>query len=219
MTGASNDRLAKEVARSLLQINAIKLNTEQSFTWASGLKAPIYCDNRRILSYPDLRRKLASDLAQKATALFSGLELIAGVATGAIAMGVLVAEELNLPFVYVRSSPKEHGLGSRIEGHASKGMKTLVIEDLVSTAGSSLSAVRALRADGLDVLGMLAIFSYGLDVARRALHEARCPFYSLSNLDALLVSLKEQGGEITEHVPVLCDWQKDPIKWSASAGQ
>ncbi len=203
-----------EVAEMLLQINAIKLNARNPFRWSSGLLSPIYCDNRQILSYPDLRRLLVVRMADICRREYPGLELIAGVATGAIAIGVLLADALNLPFVYVRSSAKSHGLGLRIEGHFMEGQKTLVVEDLVSTARSSLAAVEAVRSVGLKVEGMLAIFSYGLEVAQNNLKEAGCRLHCLSDFDALLELFSQDQRIGEEEYNVLKDWQRDPIAWS-----
>lgn len=207
-------QLSGEIARLLLQINAIKLNVENPFTWASGLRAPVYCDNRRILSFPDIRHKVTTGLAGIVRERYPDAELIAGVATGAIAHGVLVAGQLGLPFVYVRSAPKGHGLGSRIEGHVEEGLRTVVIEDLVSTAKSSVAAVRALGGAGLDVLGMVAIFTYGLPQSRKHLEGAACPFTALSDFDALMALPETQQQFSPGELDALQAWHKDPIAWS-----
>jgi orotate phosphoribosyltransferase len=174
------------VAKELLIKNAVKLSPDYSFTWASGIKAPIYCDNRKLLSYPDLRRNLANAFAELVGEKYPETEIVAGVATGAIAWGLLVADILEKPFVYVRPQKKSHGLGNRIEGVLPEGSAVLVIEDLVSTGGSSLSAVEALRDESAKVLGMLALFSYNLPVAQKNFRAASCNIDTLSNFDVLL---------------------------------
>jgi len=214
-----SNTMAREVARFLLQINAIKLNTENPFTWASGLRAPIYCDNRRILSFPDIRRDVAKKMATLVQKHYPDAEVIAGVATGAIAQGVLVAERLGLPFVYVRSGSKSHGLGSRVEGHLEKGKKTVVIEDLVSTGKSSLAAVNALREAGLDVCGMAAIFTYDLPQAEQNLREDRCPLHTLSSYGALLDKVTEENLFGERELDTLQAWRKDPAAWSHAFNQ
>lgn len=176
----------KEVAESLLKIKAIKLQPSNPFTWASGWKSPIYCDNRKTLSYPDIRNQVRDEFVKIVKEKYPQAEAIAGVATGAIAQGVLVAQELNLPFVYVRSSPKDHGLGNLIEGDLKKGQKVVVIEDLISTGGSSLKAAEALRAAEADVLGMVAIFTYGFPVSEAAFKEHNVELTTLSNYNAMI---------------------------------
>ncbi len=204
----------REIAESLLQINAIKLNVKEPFTWASGLLSPIYCDNRRILSFPGLRGQVADSLTSLIRAAYGDVELIAGVATGAIAPGVLVAERMNLPFVYVRSNPKAHGLGARIEGHAEAGLKTVVVEDLISTAKSSISACNVLQHHGLPVLGMAAIFTYGLDAAAGNLAKEGCRLQTLSSYAALLemATIKNIIGK--DELMELKKWRSDPEAWS-----
>ncbi len=214
-----SDTMAREVAGYLLQINAIKLNTENPFTWASGLRAPIYCDNRRILSFPDVRQDVARKMATLVQKHYPDAELIAGVATGAIAQGVLVAERLRLPFVYVRSGSKSHGMGARVEGHAEKGKKTVVIEDLVSTGKSSLAAVQALRETGLKVLGMTAVFTYNLPQAEHNFREERCALHTLSSYEALLEKVQEDKPFGKRALNTLYDWRKDPVKWSDAAAK
>ena len=201
---------AKLVASLLLQIKAIKLSPATPFTWASGWKSPIYCDNRKSLSFPEVRKVIRDEFVLRIRELYPGTELIAGVATGAIAHGVLVAEALDLPFIYVRSEAKSHGLGNKIEGSFTSGMKTVVIEDLVSTGGSSLSAFGALKEAGLDVAGMLAIFSYEFPVAAANFRMAGCRLDTLSNYSSLL-ELALQTGDITrEELEVLSRWREDP---------
>ncbi len=203
-----------EVSRFLLQINAIKLNVENPFTWASGLRAPIYCDNRRILSFPEIRDYMARLMVEKVQQNYTEANLIAGVATGAIAMGVLVADKLRLPFVYVRSGSKTHGLGARIEGHVAKGQNAVVVEDLVSTAQSSLAAVEVLREAGIHVNGMISIFTYGLRQAEENLREAGCTLHSLSNYDKLLQTIQYEKRFSDREMKALTEWRIDPLRWS-----
>ncbi len=201
---------AKMVASLLLQIKAIKLSPASPFTWASGWKSPIYCDNRRILSFPEVRKTIRDEFVIRIREEYPDAELIAGVATGAIAHGVLVAESLGLPFVYVRPEAKAHGLGNQIEGFYHAGMKTVIIEDLISTGGSSLGALKALRENGLQVLGMLAIFTYGFEKAVTNFKEAECRIDTLSNYTSLL-ELAIQTGDISEEqLPMLTKWRKEP---------
>lgn len=203
----------KIIASLLLDIQAVKLKPENPFTWASGWKSPIYCDNRKTLSYPLVRKAIQEDFARLATQKYPETEVIAGVATGAIAHGLLVAEALNLPFIYVRTAPKNHGLGNRVEGAWKKGQKVLVIEDLISTGGSSLSAVGALKREELDVLGMLAIFTYGFPVAEENFKNAGVELTTLSNYFKLL-ELAEEANYITaDQKETLEDWRKDPGGW------
>ncbi len=208
------DTIARDVAGYLLQINAIKLNAKKPFTWASGLRAPIYCDNRRIWSFPDIRQDIAQKMAAMLQKHYPDVQLIAGVATGAIAPGVLVADRLRLPFVYVRSGTKSHGLGARVEGHAEKGLNAVVVEDLVSTGKSSMAAVYALREAGLQVQGMTSIFTYGLKSAEENLALGQCSLYSLSNYEALLEKVKDEKLFQEEELKALHAWRKDPLKWS-----
>ncbi len=177
---------AKQTAEFLLQINAIKLQPSNPFTWASGWKSPIYCDNRKTLSFPEVRSYIRDSFADMVKKLYPEAEMIAGVATGAIAHGALVADKLGLPFIYVRSGAKEHGLGNQIEGYFEKGQKIVVIEDLISTGGSSLSAVNALREAGCEVLGMLAIFTYEFKKASDSFEAAGCILHTLSNYSVLI---------------------------------
>ncbi|HBB93276.1 MAG: orotate phosphoribosyltransferase [Bacteroidetes bacterium GWF2_49_14] len=201
---------AKMVASLLLQIKAIKLSPASPFTWASGWKSPIYCDNRRILSFPEVRKTIRDEFVFRIREDYPDTELIAGVATGAIAHGVLVAEALGLPFVYVRPEAKAHGLGNQIEGFYTAGMKTVIVEDLISTGGSSLGALKALRESGLHVLGMLAIFTYGFEKAETNFTEAGCRIDTLSNYTSLL-ELAIQTGDISkDQLPMLTKWRKEP---------
>ncbi len=209
----SNLQVAEKVASYLLKINAVKLNAAEPFTWASGLKSPIYCDNRRILSFPEVRNFIKSALSDLVRTLYPEAEVVAGVATGAIAHGVLVAQELDLPFVYVRSSGKQHGLGNQIEGVLPQGKKVVVIEDLVSTGKSSLSAVDALVDAGADVLGMIAIFSYGLDQAQRNMELAKCKLDTLTNYNILLKQAINEGLLHHSNKATLERWRENPQEW------
>ncbi len=205
--------VAKNIAAGLLQINAIKLSPANLFTWASGWRSPIYCDNRRVLSHPDMRTRVRDAFASLVRAKYPEAEVIAGVATGAIAHGVLVAEALGLPFMYVRSAPKGHGLENLIEGEYRAGQKVVVIEDLISTGGSSLAAVGALKAAGLDVLGMAAIFTYGFDTAVRNFAEAGVALDTLSDYPTLIALAEETGYVRAEDVAALRKWREDPAKF------
>lgn len=202
-----------EIITNLLKINAIKLNPENPFQWASGWRSPIYCDNRKILSYPDVRQLVANTFKDAIKNQYKDVEVIAGVATGAIAHGILVAEALNLPFVYVRSSAKQHGLENLVEGHLPKGSKVVVIEDLISTGGSSLKAVDALRNAGAEVLGMMAIFSYGFEVSVQNFQSKDVALHTLANYNQL-IELALQAGQITaQDMEVLKQWRIDPENW------
>ena len=205
--------LDKIFAEKLLKIKAIKLQPENPFTWASGWKSPFYCDNRKTLSYPDLRSFVKTELSRVIMENFEDVDAIAGVATGAIPQGALVADVLNKPFVYVRSKPKDHGLENLIEGELKPGMKVVVVEDLISTGGSSLKAVDAIRNNGCEVIGMVAAYTYGFDAAKEAFKKANVQLITLTNYEAVLdVALKT--GYITENqVSVLNTWRKDPSQW------
>ncbi len=208
-----NSELASKVANELLRIKAVKLQPNNPFTWASGWKSPIYCDNRKTLSYPDVRRLIAKGLAQGVREKFANAEVVAGVATGAIAIGVMVAEELELPFVYVRPKPKEHGLGNQIEGYLPENSKVVVIEDLISTGGSSLKAVEALRETSSTVLGMVAIFTYGFANADENFEKAECEIFTLSNYSEL-VKLAVGSGYVSESdLDELNKWRTSPSTW------
>ena len=207
------DTSKKAFAAKLLKIKAIKLQPANPFTWASGWKSPFYCDNRKTLSYPDLRNYVKLEIVHNILEKFPEVEAIAGVATGAIPQGALVADALNLPFVYVRSKPKDHGLENLIEGELKPGMKVVVIEDLISTGGSSLKAVEAIRNNGCEVIGMVASYTYGFDVAKKAFDDAKVKLITLTNYEAVLdVALKT--GYITEsQIPVLNEWRANPSEW------
>lgn len=203
-----------EVTKKLIQINTIKIQPTSPFTWASGWKAPIYCDNRKLLSYPEARTFVCKQFAKIIREKYPEVEVIAGVATGAIAHGVLVAEELGLPFIYVRSSPKGHGLENLIEGDLKAGQKVVIIEDLVSTGLSSLKAAEAVRnAGGSEILGMLAIFTYGFQVAQDAFAKAGIELTTLSQYQTL-IEVALESGEIEEgQVESLKQWREDPANW------
>jgi orotate phosphoribosyltransferase len=204
---------AKKIAEYLLQIKAIKLQPSNPFTWASGWKSPIYCDNRKTLSYPVVRSYIRDSFAAVVRELYPEAEMLAGVATGAIAHGALVADKLGLPFIYVRSEAKAHGLGNQIEGYYEKGQKVVVIEDLISTGGSSLSAVKALREAGCKVLGMVAIFTYGFSKAADGFDSENCTLNTLSNYNALIEIAVETGYIGEAEVETLKKWRTDPSKW------
>lgn len=202
-----------EVAKRLLQINTIKVQPSNPFTWASGWQSPIYCDNRKILSYPETRDFICEQFTRIVKEKYPEAEVIAGVATGAIAHGVLVAEKLGLPFVYVRSSPKSHGLENLIEGDLKPGQKVVVIEDLVSTGGSSLKAAEALDNFGGDVLGMVAIFTYGFPVASQNFEKAGLNLTTLSNYQTLIDIALELGEVHEEEIESLQSWRENPSEW------
>ena len=202
-------KTAEIVAKGLLEIEAIKLQPESPFTWASGWKSPIYCDNRLSLSFPEFRRSITVALAEVIKAKYPEAESISGVATAGIPQGALVAQELNLPFNYVRSKAKGHGMTNLIEGKVVEGQKTVVIEDLVSTGGSSLKAVEDLRASKIEVLGMAAIFTYDFDVAKLNFETHSCPLVCLSDYNVLL----EIANLSTEQIEELKKWREDPSSW------
>lgn len=203
----------KTIAKELLQIKAIKLQPANPFTWASGWKSPIYCDNRKTLSFPSVRTLIRDEFCEIIRRLYPEAELIAGVATGAIAHGMLVAQEMGLPFVYVRSSAKEHGMGNQVEGYYEKGQKTVVIEDLISTGGSSLKAVDALRDAECNVLGMVAIFTYGFPVAEESFSQKNVALTTLSNYNSLIDTSLETNFITNEDVDVLKNWRINPSTW------
>ena len=205
-----SEKVASEVARSLLQIKAIKLQPTNPFTWASGVKSPIYCDNRKILSYPDIRSYVKSQLAVSINEKFAKPDVIAGVATGGIAHGALVAEAMGLPFVYIRSNVKAHGLNNMIEGELGQGKKVVVVEDLVSTGGSSLKAVDAIRAENCQVLGMTAIFTYGFDIAKENFEKSDCKLVTLSHYDILIQEALKENYIEEKDFELLQTWRKNP---------
>ena len=204
---------AKKTAELLLQINEIKLKPENPFTWASGWKSPIYCDNRIILSYPVIRNFIRQEIAKQVEQLYGKPDVIAGVATGAIGIGMLVAEQLGLPFVYVRPKAKEHGRQNQIEGLLEPNQTVVVIEDLISTGKSSLKAVEALKAHGASVKGMVAIFTYGFDAAQKNFEEANIELHTLSNYSYLVEQASETNYIIEEQLNALLNWRKDPAVW------
>ena len=203
----------KIFAEKLLKVKAIKLQPEQPFTWASGWKSPFYCDNRKTLAFPALRTFVNLQLSRIVAELYPEADAIAGVATGAIAQGALVADELALPFAYVRSKPKDHGMANLIEGDLQPGMKVVVVEDLISTGGSSLKAVEALRQHGCEVLGMVAAYTYGFPVAEDAFAAAGVTLTTLTNYEAVVETALQTGYIEQSHVPMLAAWRKDPANW------
>ncbi|MDD4696363.1 MAG: orotate phosphoribosyltransferase [Fermentimonas sp.] len=207
----------KITAEKLLKVKAVKLQPSNPFTWASGWKSPIYCDNRKLMSYPLIRNFLKVEFARIILEKYPQTDAIAGVATGAIAPGALVADLLGLPFVYIRSSPKDHGMENLIEGDLKPKQKVVVIEDLISTGGSSLKAVEAIRRNGSDVLGMLAIFTYGFPHSVEAMHEARVELTTLCNYDAILDEALATDYIDESELKTLQDWRKDPENWGKSS--
>ncbi len=205
--------IAEAVSDKLLQINAIKLSPQKPFTWASGLKSPIYCDNRIVLSYPDIRSFVIDQFVEVAKTM-PAFDIVAGVATAGIPHGALLANQLNLPFVYVRSKAKAHGRQNQIEGRLEKGQKVLVVEDLISTGGSCLQAVECLREAGAEVVGVLAIFTYSFDKARQAFDSANCRMATLSNYEALIQQAKAKSYISPDQQATLEAWRVDPKAWS-----
>jgi orotate phosphoribosyltransferase len=208
-----NKDTAKKTAEVLLQIKAIKLQPNDPFTWASGWKSPIYCDNRTTLSYPQVRNYIREELAKIIENECGRPDVIAGVATGAIAIGILVAQYLNVPFIYVRPEPKKHGRKNQIEGHLEDGKNVVVVEDLISTGKSSLNAVKALREAGAKVKGMVAIFSYGFQVADENFEKASLPLFTLSDYTYLLEQSLDSNYITENELDTLQQWRKDPAQW------
>ncbi|MFK8267418.1 orotate phosphoribosyltransferase [Capnocytophaga cynodegmi] len=204
---------AQKTADFLLQIKAIKLNSENSFTWASGWKSPIYCDNRIILSYPEVRDFVASQMAKQIKEKYPNTEVVAGVATGAIGIGMLVANQLGLPFIYVRPEPKKHGRQNQIEGLLEANQNVIVIEDLISTGMSSLNAIKALKDSQANVLGMIAIFSYGFDVANSNFANEKVNLYTLSDYENLLLQALKIGYISENELETLKEWRENPSLW------
>jgi orotate phosphoribosyltransferase len=203
----------KAVAEKLLQVAAVKLSPEKPFTWASGWKSPIYCDNRRVLSFPFVRDFVKSEMCNVIFEHFPQAEVLAGVATAGIPWGAMAADQLKLPYIYVRPKPKEHGLGNQIEGFYTPGQRVLVIEDLISTGKSSLQVVDVLRNAGVEVVGMVSIFTYGFAVADKAFEEAKVPYRSLTNY-ANLISLAVEKGQVSADTEqLLLSWRNDPANW------
>ncbi|MFA6806647.1 MAG: orotate phosphoribosyltransferase [Bacteroidales bacterium] len=209
-----NNDTAIQAARFLLQIKAIKLNNENPFTWASGRKSPIYCDNRITLSYPEIRTFLRQQIVSIINEHFAEADVIAGVATGGIALGVLVAQDIGKPFIYVRPEEKKHGLTNTIEGIVKEGQSVLVIEDLISTGKSSLLAVDALRDAGCIVKGMIAIFTYGLEISEKAFENKEVPLYTITDYDTLIETAKEETYIKEDEINSLSKWRMNPEKWS-----
>ena len=205
---------AKQTAKLLLQINAIKLQPSNPFTWASGWKSPIYCDNRIILSYPPIRNYVRENLAKQIEKKFGKPDVIAGVATGAIGIGALVAEYLGLPFIYVRPEAKEHGRQNQIEGFIESGQNVVVVEDLISTGKSSLNAVKALKEAGVNVKGMVAIFSYGFEVATNNFEKEKITLYTLSNYESLLEQALDTKYITSKEQDILTSWNANPSEWN-----
>ncbi|MFA9211541.1 MAG: orotate phosphoribosyltransferase [Moraxellaceae bacterium] len=209
-----NKDKALKVAEFLLQIKAVKLQPNDPFTWASGWSSPIYCDNRKTLSFPSIRTFIRQGYAEAILDHFGKPDVIAGVATGGIAQGALVAQELGIPFIYVRSSAKGHGLGNQIEGHFEKGQRVVVIEDLISTGGSSLVAVEALREAGCEVKGLVAIFTYGFEIALKNFADAECPFVTLTDYEHLIDQAVKLEYINESNVASLKKWKNDPANWN-----
>jgi orotate phosphoribosyltransferase len=206
----------KTVAEKLLQVNAVKLNPKEPFTWASGWKSPIYCDNRKLLGYPYVRDFIKSEMCNVIFEQFPDAELLAGVATAGIAWGAMSADQLKLPYIYVRPKPKEHGLGNQIEGYYEKGMKTVIIEDLISTGKSSLQVVDVVKQAGLDVIGMVSIFTYGFEAATISCEQAGVRTISLTNYETLINLAVEKGIIEETDQNTLLNWRENPAEWGKS---
>ena len=207
---------ASVVADKLLQVNAVKLSPASPFTWASGWKSPIYCDNRKVLSFPYIRDYIKSEMCNVIFEKFPQAELLAGVATAGIAWGAMAADQLKLPYIYVRPKPKEHGLGNQVEGYYEKGQKVVVIEDLVSTGKSSLQVVDVLKELGLEVVGMVSIFTYGFPVATEMFEKASLQYYSLTDYPALIELAVKKGIVSPDQQEVLMRWRENPAAWTGS---
>lgn len=208
-----NKNTAKKTAEVLLHINAIKLSPNAPFTWASGWKSPIYCDNRLVLSYPTIRNYIKSELVKNIENLYGKPDVIAGVATGAIGIGAIVADDLGLPFVYVRPEAKKHGRQNQIEGRLEKGQSVVVVEDLISTGKSSLNAVEALKSASVNVKGMAAIFTYGFERSKTNFAEKNIELHTLSNYEALLEQALDTGFINDKELNVLSQWNSNPSEW------
>ena len=204
----------RTVAEKLLQVKAVKLNPKEPFTWASGWKSPIYCDNRKILGFPYVRDFIKSEMCNVIFEKFPDAELLAGVATAGIAWGAMAADQLKLPYIYVRPKPKEHGLGNQIEGFYEKGMKTVIIEDLISTGKSSLQVVDVARNEGLEVMGMVSIFTYGFEAADVACRAANLSTVSLTNYSSMIELAVEKGLVGQDDQKTLLNWRSDPANWN-----
>ncbi|WP_338733179.1 orotate phosphoribosyltransferase [Mangrovimonas cancribranchiae] len=210
-----NKHTARKTAEVLLQINAIKLSPKKPFTWASGWKSPIYCDNRIVLSYPTIRNYIRETMAKHIEKQYGKPDVIAGVATGAIGIGMLVAEYLGVPFIYVRPKAKEHGRQNQIEGYAESGQNVVVVEDLISTGKSSLNAVKALKEAHLNVKGMVAIFSYGFDVSKENFEKENITLHTLGNYDTLLEQALDTNYISQKELETLSEWNANPSEWNA----
>ena len=206
-------KVAEQTVNYLTQINAIKLNTKNPFTWTSGIKSPIYCDNRLILSYPDIRKFIADEMADIVKNLYGEKISIAGVATGAIAIGAMIAERLNLPYAYVRPEPKGHGLKNQIEGSIQGGSNVVVIEDLISTGKSSLNAINALKSERYNVMGMLSVFSYNFEFANKKFENENISINSLSDYNSLLEKIQSEGSLNEIEINRLKKWREEPRTW------
>ena len=207
-------KVAEQTVNYLTQINAIKLNTKKPFTWTSGIKSPIYCDNRLILSFPNVRKFVADKMTEIVENQYGKDICIAGVATGAIAIGAMIAERLNLPYAYVRPEPKEHGLKNQIEGNIKNGSNVVVIEDLISTGKSSLNAINALKSEGYNVMGMLSIFSYNFQFANKKFEDENISINSLSDYNSLVNLIQSEGTLDSNEISRLKKWREDPKTWS-----
>ena len=210
---------AKKTAELLLQINAIKLKPQEPFTWASGWKSPIYCDNRIVLSFPTIRNFIREHMARQGEELYGKPDVIAGVATGAIGIGMLVADYLNLPFIYIRPEAKKHGRQNKIEGQLEEGQTVVVIEDLISTGMSSLKAVDALHEANANVKGMLAIFSYGFDVSKENFKSANVELHTLSDYEHLIEQASQTNYIYQDQAETLQNWRKDPSNWAPTVSK
>jgi orotate phosphoribosyltransferase len=207
----------KAIAEKLLQINAIKLNIQNPFTWASGWKSPIYCDNRKALSFPFIRDFIKSEMCNVIFQSFENADMIAGVATAGIPWGAMAADQLKLPYIYVRPKPKEHGLGNQIEGVYEPGKRVVVVEDLISTGKSSLQVVDVLKGAGLEIEGMVSIFNYGFDKAKKAFENYNLTLKSLTDYDSLIFSAIEQNRISEDDQNTLLNWRKDPANWNQNS--
>jgi len=207
-------KVAEQTINYLTQINAIKLNTKKPFTWTSGIRSPIYCDNRLLLSYPEIRKFIADRMSEIIANKYGQKISITGVATGAIAIGAMIAERLNSPYSYVRPEPKGHGLKNQIEGYIEKGSKLVVIEDLISTGKSSLKAIKALRNKNLNVVGMLSVFSYNFDFANERFQKENISINSLADYNTLVEMIIAEGSITYAESNRLMEWRKDPQSWS-----
>lgn len=208
------ETIEQKIAHKLIEVEAVKLKPNSPFTWASGWKSPIYCDNRKTLSYPSVRTLIKKALADTIKHEFPEVEAISGVATGAIAQGALVADELNLPFSYIRSAPKDHGMENLIEGDLKPSSKVVIVEDLISTGGSSLRAVEAVRKHGAEILGMVAIYTHGFPDAEQNFADANVRLVTLSNYNAVLTEALRTGYITEEEEAILVEWRKSPSTWT-----